>query len=315
MLMKSKFNKICLFSVSKSIVLSPFLMLFVVINSMAQTTNTLRNEILKNISSKNAIVGVSIIGSSNKDTLSINGDRHCPLQSVFKFHIGVAVLSEIDKGKFSLQSKVKVKKEELLPELWSPLRKENPKGGTFTIAKLLQYSISQSDNVACDILIRLIGTPDTVEAYFKKNNINDLSIEINEEVMQAKWENMFRNWITPKAASTGLKLFYDNKAKLLSKTSYNFLWKTMKETSTGMDRLKGSLPSKTVVAHKTGSSGTNVEGLTPATNDIGVVFLPNGDHYFISVLVTDSKESDETNAKIISVISKVTWDFFNSKIK
>ena len=89
----------------------------------------------------------------------------------------------------------------------------------------------------------------------------------------------------------------------------------MRETATGKKRLKGQLPETTIVAHKTGSSGVNKEGLTAAVNDIGVVFLPNGQHFFISVFVTDSKEDAETNEKIIADISKVTWDYFTSKAK
>ena len=37
------------------------------------------------LSDKNAVVGVSIIANNSKDTLSINGYRRFPMQSVFKF--------------------------------------------------------------------------------------------------------------------------------------------------------------------------------------------------------------------------------------
>ena len=70
-----------------------------------------------------------------------------------------------------------------------------------------------------------------------------------------------------------------------------------------------------IVAHKTGSSGTNKEGLTAAVNDIGIVFLPNGKHFFISVFVTNSKENAETNEKIIADIAKATYDFYTATIK
>jgi beta-lactamase class A len=293
--------------------LGVFFILILGCKSADKSTNTLRKEIQQIISSKKATVGVSIIGNNGKDTISFSGDRQCPLQSVFKFHIALAVLSEIDKGNFTLDHKVDVKKEELLPNLYSPLREEYPDGGSLTIAKLIQYAVSQSDNVACDVLIRLIGTAKTVEEYIKKQNIQDIAINVNEEVMQVKWENMFLNWITPKAASEVLRLFYENKNQLLSIPSYNFLWKTMKETSTGEGRLKGALPKNLIVAHKTGSSGTNEEGLTPATNDIGIVFLPNGDYFIISVLVTDSMENDATNEKIIADIAKATYDYYNDK--
>ncbi|MBK7636482.1 MAG: class A beta-lactamase, subclass A2 [Saprospiraceae bacterium] len=281
--------------------------------SADKSTDVMRKEIHQIISTKKATVGVSIIGNNGKDTISFNGNRQCPLQSVFKFHIALAVLSEIDKGKFTLDQNVEVKKEELLPDMYSPLREEHPDGGSFSIARLIQYAVSQSDNVACDILIKMIGTAKTVEEFIKKHNIQDIAINVNEEVMQAKWENMFLNWTTPKAASEVLRLFYENKGKQLSKSSYDFLWQAMKETSTGADRLKGSLPQNTVVAHKTGTSGTNAEGLTPATNDIGIVSLPNGDYFIISVLVTDSLENEATNAKIIADIAKVTYDYYYDK--
>jgi beta-lactamase class A len=87
----------------------------------------------------------------------------------------------------------------------------------------------------------------------------------------------------------------------------------MRETETGKKRLKGQLPEKTIVAHKTGSSGANKSGLTAAVNDIGIVYLPNGQHFIISVFVTDSKEDAENNEKIIADITKVTWDYFTAK--
>ena len=295
------------------------LLLLLVTSCIAQSdkTNLLRNKIEQIVSDKNAVVGVSIIGNNGKDTLSLHGDRRFPMQSVFKFHIALAVLSEIDKGNLSLDQKIKIDKDELLPEdFWSPLRDENPNGGIFTIEKLIQYSVSHSDNTACDVLIRLIGTPKTVEKYIKKSGINDIQITFNEKDMQAKWENMFQNWTTPKAASETLKLFYDNKNSLLSKSSYDFFWETNKETTTGKNRIRGQLPAETIVAHKTGWSGTNKEtGITAAVNNIGIVFLPNGEHFIISVFVSESKENFDTNEKIIADIAKATYDFYTATEK
>ncbi len=85
----------------------------------------------------------------------------------------------------------------------------------------------------------------------------------------------------------------------------------MKGTKTGNNRLRGQLPEETIVAHKTGWSGKYKEiGITAAVNNIGIVFMPNGKYFIISVFVTESKEEIETNEKIISDIYKVTWDYF-----
>ena len=274
-------------------------------------TKELKKQIEQILADNKAVVGISISGENGNDTLSINGNMHCPTQSAYKMHIGLAMLDKIDRGEFSLDQKIKISKEDLpVDAYWNPLGTDFPDGGDLTVAQLIQYCISHSDNTACDTLIGMVGSPKDVESFFKKNNIQDLQFEYNERTMQSKWENMFQNWITPNAAVQTLRLFYENKNSLLSNSSYNFFWQTMKETSTGIKRLKGLLPEGTVVAHKTGSSGTNDAGLTAATNDWGVVFLPNGHYFVISVLVTNSYESEEMNERIIAEVCKVAYDFF-----
>ncbi|HMS39098.1 MAG TPA: class A beta-lactamase, subclass A2 [Pyrinomonadaceae bacterium] len=300
----------------KIIYLAAILLLFVTNQTFANNKDALRQKIEQIISVKKATVGVSIIGNNGKDEISINGKKHFPMQSVFKFHIGLFMLSEIDKGKFSLDQKIEIAKKDLLPDLYSPIRDEYPNGATLTVAEILEYTISQSDNVGCEVLLRLLGGASAVENYFVRNNFKEISIKFNEEQQQANWDLQFQNWTTPKAANKVLEAFYANKKKLLSQKSYDFLWKTMRETGTGVNRIKGQLPENTVVAHKTGSSGVNKQsGITAAVNDIGIVFLPNGQHFFISIFITDSKEDASTNEKIIADIAKASWDYFSEKSK
>jgi beta-lactamase class A/beta-lactamase class A VEB len=295
--------------------LTTLLFLLLTYRVAAQTNASLRQKIQQIVSTKNAVVGVAIRGENGKDTLSLNGDRHFPLQSVFKFHIALAMLSQIDKGKFSLTQKITIEKKDLLPDLHSPIREKYPNGGLLTIAEILEQTVSASDNVGCDVLLRLLGGPEVVENYFTQHNVKDISIKYNEEQQQGHWNLQFQNWSTPKAANQVLAAFYLNSGMLLSKPSYDFIWKAMKDTETGKERIKKQLPPGTVVAHKTGSSGVNKEGITEAVNDIGLVFLPNGKHFILSVFVTHSKENAATNEKIIADIAKATWDYFMTEPK
>src|SRR6187431_3239658 len=146
-----------------------FLFLFSTCQTSAQTIDSLREKIQQIVSGKNAMVGVSIIGNNGRDTVSVNGGKHFPLQSVFKFHIALAVLSEIDKGKFSFNQKIKIERKDLLPNLYSPLRDDYPNGATLPISKIIEYMVSQSDNVGCEVLLRLMGGPEIIEKYFKDN--------------------------------------------------------------------------------------------------------------------------------------------------
>ena len=83
----------------------------------------------------------------------------------------------------------------------------------------------------------------------------------------------------------------------------------MKETSLGAGRIKGLLPAKTEVIHKTGSSGVR-NGVAGATNDAGIVTLPNGKHVAIVVFVTNATADEPSRDRVIAQISRAVWDYF-----
>lgn len=294
----------------KTIIFTGFL-LFLCNSSVMAQKEDLRKEILKIANSKRADLGIYISGIEDQDTISFNGEKHYPMQSVFKFHIAIVVLNEVDQGRLFLDQKIHVGKEDLIQNTWSPIREEYPDGTTLTLAEMLKYTVSQSDNIGCDLLLDLLGGTKTVNDYFHEKGYKDISILATEAEMHKDWPTQFLNWITPHESNKILNAFYGE--ELLSKQSTGFLWKIMTETATGKKRIKGQLPEGTVVGHKTGSSGTNEKGITAAVNNIGIVSLPNGKHFSISVFVSNSTEKLETNEKIIADISKLAWDYFLNK--
>ena len=292
----------------------PLLILLVLtfrLQSYAQIAK-LNSQIEQITKGKQAKVGVAILDFDGKDTLTINGAGHFPMQSVFKFHLALAVLNQIDKGKLSLNQKIFVKKADLHPNWWSPLRDKYPNGDVYVLlSELLSFTVSQSDNNGCDILFNLVGGPKKVNDYIHSLGIKEVAIMSNEEVMQADWNVQYTNFSTPVAAVKLLEKFY--KKHILSKNSEAFLWKIMAETTTGATKIKSLLPKNTFFAHKTGWSGTNKDGLTGATNDIGIVTLPNGKQFAIAVFVTNSMEKEATNDRMIAEIGKATYDYFIAK--
>lgn len=287
------------------------LTLMIFSSSALADTKDLSSKIQQIISSKKAVVGVSIYGIETKESLNINNEKHYPLESVFKFHIALTILDMVDQGRLTLEKKIYIKKSDLLPNTWSPLRDKYPKGNVkLPVSELIKYSIQESDNNACDILLKLIGGADVVNDYINKIGINDTSIKVNEEDMHKNWDNQFKNWTKPSASTDLLKIFYER--KILSKKSHDYLMDVMLGTTTGTNRIKKQLPKGSLLAHKTGTSDTN-KGITAGINDIGIVTLPNKKHFAISVYVTESKENANTNEKIISDIAKVTSDYFMGK--
>ncbi len=281
-----------------------------VTNAFSQI-DLLRSKIENILNGKKAKVGVAISSLDTKDTLSINGNERLVMQSVFKFHIALAVMYLIEEGKLSLSQEVFVSKAELMPNTWSPLRDKYPDGNVkVTLDEILRFTVAQSDNNGCDILLKLVGGTSRVNDFIHSIGINDVSISKTEEEMHKGVEAQFANWTTPIAASMLLDKFSYTYSQ---NKSLNYLWQIMTETTTGPKRLKGLLPEGTIVAHKTGSSDTNDEGMTYAVNDIGIVVLPYGRKYSIAVFVTNSYESYDDSEKIIADISKATYDYFLDK--
>lgn len=291
-------------------VLTLLISISISLHIFAQTPKeSLRQRINEITATRKADVGVSILGIEDDDTLSVNGNKHYPMISVFKFQIALTVLSKVDKGELSLDQKLFIKKAELLDNTWSPFRKKYPEGNLYiTLKESLQWMVSHSDNNICDILIRLVGGVETVEKFIGSPNF---IIKIDEEGMHRTWDAQYLNTTTPNFSTQLLKRFFDG--KVLTKKSTEFLYKTMVETTVGPNRIKGKLPESSEVAHRPGSSFTNDEGLTAAINDIGIVQLPNGKHVAIAVFVHNTTEKYIVGEEIIAAIAKVTWDYYTTK--
>lgn len=278
-----------------------------------QNSIELKKQLLLLIKPYKATVGIALKLLKTSDTLTINNAHHYPMQSVYKFPLALSILSLADNDKLSLNQKVHINKTDL-HKTWSPLKDKFPDGNIdLSVGELLQYSVSQSDNNACDILFKLAGNPVAVNKYIHGLGIRNMEIVATENEMHQQWDIQYKNFCTPIAMIKLLEIFYNG--KYLSENATTFLLKLMTESSNSKMRLKGLLQEEIIVAHKTGSSGDNGKGLIAATNDVGIISLPNGMHLAIVVFVSDSKESSEINEKLIAEISKKCFDFYSYKMK
>ena len=132
-----------------------------------------------------AKVGFAYVNFNSGETCSVNGLQNFPMQSVYKFHLALRVLSELDQGIISLDQKIYIKESELIPNIWSPLRDRFGKRNLeLNLSELLAYAVSQSDNVACDVLFRLIGGPTVVNDFISGLGVSGVSILNTEEEIQ-----------------------------------------------------------------------------------------------------------------------------------
>lgn len=251
-------------------------------------------------------VGAAVAVVEGGRVVALNGERRFPMQSVYKLPIAMAVLHQVDRGVLGLDQQVKIGPGDLAPpSRGSVIRDKYPKGTNMTILELLDAMIGVSDGTASDVLLTLAGGPERVTVYLRGLGIRDVVVATTERAMAQGEQVQYRNWATPDAMAGLLRALQEGKG--MSASSQRLLLGLMTARKTGPDRIRGLLPAGTIVAHKTGSSGT-VHGLTRATNDAGLVTLPDGRHLAIVVFVSDTRVGEATRDAVIAKIARAAWN-------
>ncbi|MFY9619650.1 MAG: class A beta-lactamase [Pyrinomonadaceae bacterium] len=270
-------------------------------------TAALENQIKEIAAEAKGKVGVTAVALESGETVaSLNPHEHFPMHSVYKLPISMAVMKSVDAGKIKLSDKITISKDDLVGRVaQSPMRLRHPNGTTLTVEELLRFAISESDGAASDALMKLAGGPAGVQAYLTELSIKDMIVLDTEQTFSQNNTAQYRNWATPEASVALLRALHERRG--ISESSQALLLKFMTESKPGQKRLKGMLPAGTAVAHKTGTSGTD-KGVTAATNDIGIITLPNGKRVAIAVFVADSPADEATREGVIAKIAKAVFD-------
>lgn len=275
------------------------------ISKPASGQEPLRQKIRDAVAGYPGQVGLAMINLTSGDTLSFHGDSRYPMQSVFKFPIALAVVDGIEKGKYSLQQRIFVTKEAMRTGTWSPLAKRYPGGEIdITIEELLTFMVRDSDNNACDVLLKVLGGPQSVNRYVHSIGIDSMQIHHYELEMERAWDVQFDNWCTPWAMAMLLKKFHEG--KLLTSANTTFVRTLMETTTTGPRRMKGQLPD-VIIAHRTGSSGLQ-DGRMAAVNDVGIIRMSQNSYIVLAVFVTNAPEPMSSAEQIIARITKIVHD-------
>ncbi|MDP2260926.1 MAG: class A beta-lactamase [Caulobacter sp.] len=253
-----------------------------------------------------------------------NGSRRFPMQSVFKAPLGAAALAEVDAGRLRLDEPVTLAEKDISPPL-SAIGAAWPGVATWTVGELLVATVGQSDNTAADVLMKRIGGPGAVTAWLRGKGVNDIRVDRYERELQVEASGMdsfriaWKDWPAFKAArdalpearrrealqrylsdprdtttATGMLNFLGklSKGELLGPRSTIRLLRIMTESTTGANRLKAGLPPGATLAHKTGTSATDL-GVTAVTNDVGLLTLKDGRRYSVAVFLAASPQ-DQT---------------------
>jgi len=270
-------------------------------------------------------VGVAAVVLETGEAALLNAEDRFPMQSVYKLPISMAVMEQVRLEKLDLDEKVGVSKDDMVRAgMRSPLRDENPNGGEFAIRELIRLALVESDGTASDVLMHVAGGATEIQAYLTQIGIRDMRVKDTEKEIGSDWKTQYENWSTPRGAVDllrALQAMCDQEPQAVDEATDSdiemrmvLIRKDMFESVPGAKRLRGNLPANIHLAHKTGTSGTQ-NGITAATNDIGIMYVPPRTHIAIAVFVSDSPADEKTREAVIAKIAKACWDRWKPEAK
>ena len=280
--------------------------------SVSDRHEQLRAELQTFTDTLDAQVGIALL-TAGGDSLTLNNRHRYEMMSVFKFHQALAVCDYLQRYGQPLDTALHIFPGDLKPDTWSPLRdkylQEMPADGMdISVKSLLEYTLQQSDNNACDILFDRLVSPTETDAFIRSLEVtDDFGIACTEADMQRDHRLSKGNWSTPYAAAVLLKHFLETDH--IKEPYKSFVKETMIACRTGMTRLPAPLSgTRATIGHKTGSGYIAADGRIAATNDLGFIALPDGTRYILAVFVKDSGYSAPQTERIIGQISQTVFN-------
>jgi len=230
-----------------------------------------------------------------------------PMQSVYKLPITMGALDGVEHRRLRLDQTVRFLPGDLIsPDQYSPLRDAHPHGNAdVQVQELMRLAITESDGVASDILLRIQGGPAAADGYVRSLGIRGIHIVDTEQVLGRDVKLEDRDTAEPRAMVALLRLLADHSP--LSPEHTRLLLGWMAATHTGDRRIRALLPAGTVVEDKTGTSGSD-RNFTNATNDVGLITLPNGQQLAIAILVADAAAPEAVRERAIAEIARAVYD-------
>jgi len=227
-------------------------------------------DILKRISNLRGEAGIVVEDLETGWTFIHNEDQPFPAASLVKIPIMVACFKAAQEGRLDLSEKHVLRREDRVGGSGILRRMRN--GRSFTYSQLIDYMVTESDNIACNIMIDRLGF-DYINQVFEELGLE--KTRLNRKMIDfAARDQGIENYTTAAEMTGLLDRIYHHRC-FNAEISERCLAVLKRQKIN--DRLPRYLPKEITVAHKTGLE-------KEVCHDAGIVFTPSGD-YIITVLV------------------------------
>ncbi len=237
-------------------------------------------------------ISVYIKDLKTGQTVAINEEHKIPAASIIKIPIMAAVYHLQNEEKDLLEKSLVYEKRHRCAG--SGKLKFFPCKTKFQISNLIELMITESDNIATNIITEYIGLDKLNQIFVSELNLKNTNMQ--RYIMDLKLRDKgIENYTSAKDIGIMLERIYNR--KLISQTASEEMLEILMKQKIS-DRIPKYLPKEIVVAHKTGL-------MRDSCHDAGIVFTSKGD--FIVVVLTE--QINITLAK--NVIAEIAYKTYS----
>jgi beta-lactamase class A len=257
----------------------------------------------------NARWAIYVKSLETSEEIAINADRQMETMSTIKIPLMVEVFEQVKAGRFKLSDKYTFSLADSQPGTGT-IQRLDP-GAIMTVKDLITMMIIVSDNTATEVLFRMVGGPDAVNARMSAMGLN-VTRAMN---VPSKWfpqlraaaspEQFYRDGTHPFGFSTpremGRLLEMMERGTLVDKPSSEMMLQIM----------RGQLYRTRIPRYITGYRIPHKTGdfLPYVADDVGMLEA-DGRTIIVSVFTNDHYGSGEMLENAIGLVSKTVADYF-----
>ncbi len=259
--------------------------------------------------SVNATWGIYVKSIETGEEVTINADRQMETMSTIKIPLMIEALEQVKTGKFKLADKYTFVQGDSQPGTGT-IQRLDP-GAVLTVKDLITMMIIVSDNTATEVLFRMVGGPDAVNA-----RMNALGLKTTRAM------NIPSKWFPQLRAATSPEQFYRDGKYPFGFTTPREMGRLleMMERGTLVDKssselmlqiMRGQLYRTRIPRYVTGYRIPHKTGdfLPHVADDVGMLET-DGQTIVLSVFTNDHYGSGEMLENAIGLVSKAVADYF-----
>ncbi len=237
-------------------------------------------------------MGVALVDNSGALITSHRGSERFAMCSTFKAPLASALFAAHDRGDVDIYAEFQLTRDDLVP--YAPIvEKILATGKPTTLIEMAKAAVQTSDNAAANLVLNAIGGPAGFTRFVRTQGDSITRLDRYETDLNENKSGDPRDTSSPVAMARLLQqTLIENSATNMDKQT---LQNWMKDSKTGLSRIRAGLPKGWSAGDKTGTAPGG-----SAYNDVAIIWPSRAEYSAGPVILTVFTDHPAKPAKIVN---------------